>query len=44
MTEIILKVKKENLIEWYFDNWDRHETYMFLNDVKKIFLCQENTS
>ena len=32
--KIILTVKKENLIEWYFDNWDRHEAYIFLNDVK----------
>ena len=38
MSKIILKVKKENLIEWYFDNLDRHEAYMFLNDVKKDIL------
>ena len=38
MSKIILKVKKENLIEWYFDKWDRHEAYMFLNDVKKDIL------
>lgn len=36
--KVILRVKKENLIEWYFDNWDRHEAYMFLNDVKRDIL------
>ena len=36
--KIILKVKKENLIEWYFDNWDRHESHLFLNDVKNDIL------
>lgn len=38
MNKVILKVKKENLIEWYFDNWDKHEAYMFLNAVKKDIL------
>ena len=35
---VILKVKKEALIGWYFDNWDRHEAYMFLEDVKTDIL------
>ncbi len=38
MNKVILKVKKEKLIEWYFDNWDRHEAYLFLNDVKQDML------
>ena len=38
MDKIVLKVKKGNLIEWYFDNWDRHEVYQFLNDVKQDIL------
>lgn len=38
MNKVVLKVKKENLIEWYFNNWDRHEAYMFLNDVKRDIL------
>ena len=38
MSKIILKVKKENLIEWYFDDWDKHEAYLFLNNVKKDIL------
>ena len=35
---IVLSVKKEKLIKWYFDNWERHETYMFVNDVKQDIL------
>jgi hypothetical protein len=38
MSKVVLKVKKENLINWYFDNWDRHKVYMFLNNVKQDIL------
>ena len=38
MSKIILKVKKENLIECYFDDWDKHDACLFLNNVKKDIL------
>lgn len=38
MSKVVLKVKKENLINWYFDNWDRHQAYIFLNNVKNDIL------
>jgi hypothetical protein len=36
--KVILRVKKENLIEWYFDNWDRYETHMLLKQIKEDIL------
>ena len=35
MIKVILKVKRENLLEWYFNDWDRSEAYMFLKTVKE---------
>lgn len=39
--KIILKVKKENLIQWYFDNWDRHDLILLLSRIKKNILLSD---